>query len=1221
MKKTAFRIIPVLLLIMFALTVAGTAIGDSQWVHVGASDHTFAKDAPLATIVIDYDVMNNPSRLRIDIPKSDTGFEKRFIKDFPGYSATHDKNEFVVYNLTLPDAKKLNKYNTLLGKGLSESDVAFVFTIEDAAVLPDGSTANVEISYSNVHIFLRSDADLEGLNRSSFSIASGILFRTGHNYHQYNETLDQKNVYGITAEAKIQVKASDGSVIEHVRVGDMQVQARFLFTVTDIDVFRSDGWYFGKIGEARANKNFSEQIAIDPEGLIARPEDGKKIYVPGNGEGTHVHRDNYVDTPEGVLFYPIANNPDPDPGTYHSGFIAVVDNSKGVHLKVTSSGSSMNNVRTYLFSHPNVQNELAQHQIKSVTDGGGTIRTTERGGDPNKVVGANGENVEEGDLILDQGTYNVPVGKTVTYTMRPRGFANSATRIKSIIIRGGVDGKDLDEANYEFTQTELLAMNKGDTKDVEFEHEEKTGELKYMGDGVYNFTFVENSYDHYIEVQWERYLTVRKVWDDAGHEDQRPEELRFKLVADNQVLDDSEVTIRRNADGTWPEYTFVGLSHDVGTYEVVEEKLDNYTRWPSSADQNGLMTMTNRWAPGLRNIRVRKIWDDANDQDGVRPDAVHVTLWRNGEPVPDSLVMLNEANGWEHMWENMPIRDENDNDYTYTVQEEDVPEGYECSVKGTEYGHFEVTNKHIPETIPVIGVRKNWEGGGTPPDVVYYRLHNGFVEEDVIVKATAAEDWIHRWHNLPKYRNGELLRYTVTEDVPPDSPYVPDRIDQTHNPRIITNRYDPDHVRVMVLIEWRDDGDRDGVRPDQVEVELIANGEPTGKKITVKKDDHWYGRFEKLDKWSSAGELIDYSVRGSSVDEYHQWPMYQSDITQDQNIFCIPYEHVSATRTIWVKKHWDDAGHENERPDHVTIRLYANGHLVRHKQMSKDVDWRAIEFADLPAFANGAPINYTITEDRNGPYSKHTHRINDSSFEVTNTYNPGKVSVEVLKAWYGHNDQDGLRPDSVTIHLLADGKDTGKTVILSDANQWHGVFEVLDQQKDGKDIHYTVSEDKIYGYDTTIDGSMETAFIVSNFHKPETVTYTINKIWVDSGNENKRPPYLTFNLYADGHPLMSREMLADEGWQDVVFRHLPVYAKGKKVNYVVTEDPVEDYNSELLLSEGKAINTYEKKDVPKTGDGMPLILWGGAALLGAAGAFAVGWRRRGRKKAQNGNNE
>jgi len=51
---------------------------------------------------------------------------------------------------------------------------------------------------------------------------------------------------------------------------------------------------------------------------------------------------------------------------------------------------------------------------------------------------------------------------------------------------------------------------------------------------------------------------------------------------------------------------------------------------------------------------------------------------------------------------------------------------------------------------------------------------------------------------------------------------------------------------------------------------------------------------------------------------------------------------------------------------------------------------------------------------------------------LTNKHEPEKTSVKVTKAWNDANNQDGVRPDSVKVKLLADGVEVpGKTLTLT----------------------------------------------------------------------------------------------------------------------------------------------------------------------------------------------
>ncbi len=83
------------------------------------------------------------------------------------------------------------------------------------------------------------------------------------------------------------------------------------------------------------------------------------------------------------------------------------------------------------------------------------------------------------------------------------------------------------------------------------------------------------------------------------------------------------------------------------------------------------------------------------------------------------------------------------------------------------------------------------------------------------------------------------------------------------------------------------------------------------------------------------------------------------------------------------------------------------------------------------------------------------------------------------KAWIGP------KTNSVTVHLLADGTDTGKTVTLSDSNSWTDTFSGLAKYKtDGTEIVYSVKEDEVSGYTSEITGDATTGFTITNTEVP-----------------------------------------------------------------------------------------------------------------------------------------
>ena len=76
----------------------------------------------------------------------------------------------------------------------------------------------------------------------------------------------------------------------------------------------------------------------------------------------------------------------------------------------------------------------------------------------------------------------------------------------------------------------------------------------------------------------------------------------------------------------------------------------------------------------------------------------------------------------------------------------------------------------------------------------------------------------------------------------------------------------------------------------------------------------------------------------------------------------------------------------------------------------------------------------TVADKGKGALEATVSYDDEKAFE--NTYTPAKTEVSVKKVWKDENNQDGKRPSSVTVKLLADGQDTGKTLELTEANGW-----------------------------------------------------------------------------------------------------------------------------------------------------------------------------------------
>jgi len=142
------------------------------------------------------------------------------------------------------------------------------------------------------------------------------------------------------------------------------------------------------------------------------------------------------------------------------------------------------------------------------------------------------------------------------------------------------------------------------------------------------------------------------------------------------------------------------------------------------------------------------------------------------------------------------------------------------------------------------------------------------------------------------------------------------------------------------------------------------------------------------------------------------------------------------------------------------------------------------------ATATGLPtsLNYTVSQTGIEGYrldgeSSYSGAISTTTSEVTFTYIQ-LVEVKVTKVWDDANDQDGYRPDDVTVNLAKNGEIID-TVILSEENSWTYTWTGLDKYNGEQAIEYTVTENAVAEYTTNITKANDGTF-----------TYTVTNTYV-----------------------------------------------------------------------------------------------------------------------------
>ena len=485
------------------------------------------------------------------------------------------------------------------------------------------------------------------------------------------------------------------------------------------------------------------------------------------------------------------------------------------------------------------------------------------------------------------------------------------------------------------------------------------------------------------------------------------------------------------------------------------------------------------------------------------------------------------------------------------------------------YGPFESVEAAqaatLDPTMPLKTVSTNEDGEASFGTLNWYQVY-------VIEEAAAAPHYLLDGADADSMECG-LIPYEGTgTDNPAWVLAVPDA-DATSLIQVVQVENQPETTDVSGRKTWEDANDQDGKRPESITIRLMANDVEKAQK-TVTEEGGWAWTFSGLPKYENGVEIV-YTITEDEV------PGYAAEVRG----FDVVNRYTPETVSLTGSKTWEDQNDlDGLRPESIMIRLMANGVEKAQKTVTEEDGW-AWTFSGLPKYENGAEIVYTITEDEVEGYTAEV-----SGMDVTNRYVPSTISVSVQKAWEDANDQDGIRPAEITVRLLADQADTGKTLVLNESNHWSGIFDGLKEYSQGEKITYSVQEDTVSGYRTQIAGNAGTGFHITNAHTPETVTIAGQKTWDDLDDSyGKRPDSITLFLMADGTKVAEQTVTAQSGagWE-WSFENMPKYKAGREIIYTIAEAKVAGYTAEVtgydvkntLMSAEVEICGEKRVDVP-----------------------------------------
>lgn len=357
-------------------------------------------------------------------------------------------------------------------------------------------------------------------------------------------------------------------------------------------------------------------------------------------------------------------------------------------------------------------------------------------------------------------------------------------------------------------------------------------------------------------------VTASVEWDDADDKDGiRPKSVSFQLKADGENVGDAiTVNAGSNWTKTWEDLpekkAGKALTYTVEVSDIPTEE-DQYTVTTSGDAASGFVFKASHVSTSVE-IPVSVTWDDAENQDGARIEAVEAELYANGEATGNK-VTLNAENNWTAKFASVDVKKDGTR-IKYEVKGTEA-DGYDVSVAGDildEKG-LVLTYKHIPAVVNV-SARVSWndannQDGIRPTDTLVQLYADGTALGDKAV-IESNKEWTKTWSNLPKYKAGKEIAYNVIAYAV--SGYTVKvtgnvlegyKAEYTHNVQ---------KMNVTVQNAWNDLDNVVDFRPAQLVVEIYANGKTTGKRVTLTEANNWKATVSGLDR-NAAGKRIQYT--------------------------------------------------------------------------------------------------------------------------------------------------------------------------------------------------------------------------------------------------------------------------------------------------------------------------------------------------------------------------
>ena len=554
-------------------------------------------------------------------------------------------------------------------------------------------------------------------------------------------------------------------------------------------------------------------------------------------------------------------------------------------------------------------------------------------------------------------------------------------------------------------------------------------------------------------VQYEDRVITVKWMDGDNYDGVRPDSVDAFLAGQKATLNEENgwtgvVSVPAGTDNEW-------------NYDGVEGYAATLSK-----DDVSVLTYSRTIAPTI-SVSATVAWEDSDNAGKIRPESVQLMLLADGEPYGEPLTAKNP--GWKVTWNDLPpFKPNADTRIEYTVKQLQTPEGYTSQEDGLAVTNYLQTGSlklsasvaGAPEDADLSGLTLTVDGPdpSMPKTLTWAQISGGSFDFGTVlpgaylVRGTNADTLVEGYiMDVENSKVSDAVMVKAGEAATLTYKYaykLPEAIEAEED-------YDPMSNIGALSFEILGPDDR---MPITITYSQFKNGQyelgdlVPGVYTVVERNAETLVKYYTLTGASVTGMKLEVTPDGTATAKLFNQYVPAPTPEPDAEFVDIP-----------VTKTWNDNNNKDgNRPDAITVRLYADGVEVDSHILTAGENW-AFTFVEKPRYQEDhkTEIVYTVNEDAVPMYAAEINGYN-----IVNQYRPEVTSISVTKIWVDKDNAAGIRPTSIAM-TLSDGQKVVKVVVLDATNGWTATVNDLPTVVNGQPAKYGWKEQEVIGYTLT----------------------------------------------------------------------------------------------------------------------------------------------------------